>query len=560
HLQAAYRGDSSAVPPPRLGLFIHHYDIDCTLKGASLDFSARTRITVESLWEDQKSLEFWLYKDLVVDSVFWEDGRPARFFKEKHNPTLWIQADHPLKRGEKRVLTLYYHGDLLERRRDWFLIKSSKGWYPQHGARQKATFEVTYHYPKGLRFASFGKKVAETSDEKMITSRWIAETPIRNASFNIGFFEDLHLPAQDSLPAITVYMADFGHRGLGPDMKKDVGADIRNSIRFFTRMFGPAVGEHVYATEIPFGHGEAFPGMIHLSWKTFDSANTNGENETFRAHEVAHQWWGIGVDIHSYHDQWLSEGFAEYAGWWYFQEVLRRSERNDRKFYRWLRDWRKRIIGNRKYFLGSGQPAAPIWLGYRTYSSDTKEDYTLIIYKKGAWVLHMLRTLLLDLETLSDARFRNLMKGFYQTYAGKYASTEDFIHFAEQTTGEELDWFFDQWVYGTGTPRYRCAYQIVRSAPGEYKILMRIQQENVSPDFRMPMLVGVQFEKAEEPKPFRVWIQGKLTEVALGPLDRKPRKVIWNYLESVLCDIKREGWKSEWTSHFDINEVRRAIE
>src|SRR2546427_7448220 len=49
-----------------------------------------------------------------------------------------------------------------------------------------------------------------------------------------------------------------------------------------------------YATEIPYFHGQAFPGMIHLSWATFLSQSDQGSDQSFRAHEMAHQWWGIG--------------------------------------------------------------------------------------------------------------------------------------------------------------------------------------------------------------------------------------------------------------------------
>ena len=61
--------------------------------------------------------------------------------------------------------------------------------------------------------------------------------------------------------------------------------------------------------------------MVHLSWVTFQNTSDQGEDEVFRAHEVAHQWWGIGVDFASYHDQWLSEGFANFSGLWYLQTV-----------------------------------------------------------------------------------------------------------------------------------------------------------------------------------------------------------------------------------------------
>ena len=106
-----------------------------------------------------------------------------------------------------------------------------------------------------------------------------------------------------------------------------VGADIANSLSFFTQMFGPPLFHQYYATEIPYYHGEAFPGLIHLTWTTFLGFYEDGRDEIFRAHEMAHQWWGIGVEPATYRDAWLSEGFSDFAGMWYMQTVLRDNDK-----------------------------------------------------------------------------------------------------------------------------------------------------------------------------------------------------------------------------------------
>ena len=76
--------------------------------------------------------------------------------------------------------------------------------------------------------------------------------------------------------------------------------------------------------------------MVHLSWVTFQQTDQQGEDEVFRAHEVAHQWWGVGVDFTSYHDQWLSEGFSDFSGLWYLQTVRKDND----KYFGMLRRWR----------------------------------------------------------------------------------------------------------------------------------------------------------------------------------------------------------------------------
>ncbi len=124
------------------------------------------------------------------------------------------------------------------------------------------------------------------------------------------------------------------------NMRERVGADVSGSLKFFQSVYGPPPVPRFYATEIPGWHGEAFPGMVHLSWATFQDTRDSGEDEVFRAHEVAHQWWGIGVDFATYHDQWLSEGFSNFSGLWYLQSV---SKNNDR-YFEILKQWRSSIL------------------------------------------------------------------------------------------------------------------------------------------------------------------------------------------------------------------------
>ena len=161
-------------------------------------------------------------------------------------------------------------------------------------------------------------------------------------------------------------------------MEKEIGADLANNIRFFGHLFGPYPYKKLLATEIPYSHGEAFSGLLHLSWATFLKTDDRGLSVAFRAHEVAHQWWGATIDWSTYHDQWLSEGFAEYSGLWYVQAAMK----DDKKFFEILDDWKDEILAtrkSRKSVFSSGVEAGPISLGYRTSTSKTSGDYSLII-------------------------------------------------------------------------------------------------------------------------------------------------------------------------------------
>ncbi len=122
---------------------------------------------------------------------------------------------------------------------------------------------------------------------------------------------------------------------------KSVSApDVSAALQFYRSVYGDLGVNHFYATEIAEQHGEAFPGFINLSYTTFVATDRSGDDEIFRAHEVAHQWWGIGVDFASYRDQWLSEGLSTFSGLWYLQVV----RKDSKPYFNQLRLWKTSII------------------------------------------------------------------------------------------------------------------------------------------------------------------------------------------------------------------------
>jgi len=277
--------------------------------------------------------------------------------------------------------------------------------------------------------------------------------------------------------------------------------------------------------------------LIHLSWSTVIQTDFKGQDEIFRAHEAAHQWWGVGLDFTSYHDQWLSEGLAHYSGLWYLQAA-----KNDNElFFDILNESKNEILNVRDYIIGSGQEAGPIWLGYRTSSSNTEGDYDLIIYKKGAWILHMLRAMLLDLNNMNEDRIKMMMRDFFNTYKNKYASTEDFKKIVDKHVGEDMSWFFNQYVYGTDIPLYKVAYKSEKTDESKNKISIRIRQEEVPESFKMYVPVKLVLDNDKFGR-FRIEVKGKETIYTTPPIEGELDELIFNDLESVLCTVEYEDW------------------
>lgn len=531
-----------------------HYRIRSRFDGG-LRLAADTEIRFRSLEDGQNWLTMYLDPDVDVDSVHWESGGRADFFKGKDALLLWVRCDHPLARDEVRTLRVWYHGSVVRRTDDWVHFDPGVFWYPRVVPGLRSTYDLEYEYPALYTLVSVGEAAPSERKGKTIRSEWKVATPIEDCSFMIGIYKE-HRIQVEKVPPVTILMSESAHRrvretageslieqGLAPgkSMEKQVGADVVNSLSYFQTLYGPTGLQRFYVAENPFEHsylGVAYPGLIHLDWSTFYNTQAGGADEVLRAHEVAHQWWGaLGVVPATYHDQWLSEAFAHFSALRYLEAASKDSKR----YLDTLRQLRDRIVKNRKFLLGGGQEAGPVSLGPRTKSSTTEGDNRLIVYEKGAWVLHMLRNLFLDLDTMKDGGFGAAMREFHESYAEKEATTADFQRIIEKQAGRDMSWFFRQWVYGTGIPRYRFAWRAAPTADGKFKVTCRVDQENVPEEFQMFVPLHIDFGGNNFAK-VRVFVKGRRSEFDLPPMPMEPKRIVFNDLESVLCEVEAVDW------------------
>jgi aminopeptidase N len=157
----------------------------------------------------------------------------------------------------------------------------------------------------------------------------------------------------------------------------------------------------------------------------------------FLAHEVAHQWWGHAVGWKNYHEQWISEGFAQY-----FAALYAEQDRAGDLLPDLLRQMRRTAIA------ASGQ--GPIYLGYRLgHIQGDDRIFRALVYNKGAMVLHMLR------RVLGDDRFFAGLRAFYSEWKFKKAGTDDFQRAMEKASGRDLHRFFETWVFGSEIPHVK---------------------------------------------------------------------------------------------------------
>ncbi|PYO46650.1 MAG: hypothetical protein DMD72_12225 [Gemmatimonadetes bacterium] len=537
-------------------LAVDQYDIESTID-KNYHYSGRSTTRLIGRRGQQLWAQFFLYNELKIDSLTTAAGVPLTYYRRDHLPGLWIRFAKPMGPSDTVGVRVVYHGDLIgfgsamdeflppwwdPLRRvitpvmdDWAFVKSLHDWFPRY-SDQSTPVSLTFHTPSDLKLATIGRLVDSSTSEKVRTTRWVTEQPTDLVSFNIGKFDELDI-RDPRIPPVTVQINTEAHRAIRrlipqmSDPERQVGADVANSLAFFSRVFGPPLFHQYYATEIPyFGDGYAFPGMIQLSWWTFMGLSSSGDEESFRSHEMAHQWWGIGVEPAGYRDRWLAEGFAEFSSLWYMQMILQ----DNNKYFKKLRDSRNEIRDARA-------KAVPIGLGTRAGES-WHGNYDLTTYRKGAWVLHMLRNMMLDARTMGEERFMAMMHDFYDTYRGKRATTLDFQRVVERHMGQPMDWFFDEWVYGTDVPTYTFAWKADRDSTGAgtgYTAHLRVRQTDVPSNFGMYVPLLIKFDRGETL--IRMLVRGPSTE-AVVRLPAEPKTVQLNPLESVLAEVKTEGW------------------
>jgi aminopeptidase N len=213
--------------------------------------------------------------------------------------------------------------------------------------------------------------------------------------------------------------------------------------------FRPFFGEYPFINEkygiYHFGFGG---GMEH---QTNSGQGTFGLSVT--AHELAHQWWGDAVTCKTWNDIWLNEGFATYG------EAL----------------WEEQRPGSQGLasYLAAIQARKPSQVSSSVYVYDASDMNRIFSstysYRKGAWVLHMLR------KVVGDQTFYDILAAYRAQYEDSAATTDDFAAIASAVAGRDLTWFFTQWVYGSGAPAYAIGTQAV-TIGGEPYLRVRLRQ------------------------------------------------------------------------------------
>jgi hypothetical protein len=487
-------------------IYVDKYTIDAEIT-FRMDFSAICTLDFHGLQNSGKWLSLSLFDKLRINSIICENGDSLNYYKEDESSTLWVELTEKVEPDKHYNLTIDYEGDLISQGGTAVKIHSYKYWYPNYSTYESKDYDLTFHYPSSYDLVSVGNRIDYNKEKKVATARWITTYPVNYAPFYMGKFkyEQFNNP---NIPTINLYLSK------NLDNAK---ADIANSINFFQNVYDKCPFDTLTVAVIPYlFSGQEFPGLINLSkYRYWDS-----DAELIRSYEVAQQWWSCGVKRRNYHDIWITEVLSQFSSIWFSQTA----SKNKNKYFETLDIWRLIISSGHTQKRNQDKTECPVWLGTRAPAR--------IFALKAGWIFHMLRNLMIDLNTFDETKFKVMMKDFYGTYKDSTASTEDFKFLVERHMLMDMDWFFDQWVYGNELPKFKFDYDVEQRDDGKFYVMCTIEQQNVSDDFKSYIPIEIDLGNNQKAR-FRTLVEGSIKEFEI-PLPAKPKKINFNIFDSML--------------------------
>ena len=337
----------------------------------------------------------------------------------------------------------------------------ARNWLPgiDHPS-DKSAIEFLIIAPVHYQVISNGVQIEETNldgSRKLTHYREDVPIPMKIAVIGVADFAVSLAGVVDNVPVYSwVYPEDkikgFYDYGLAVDI-----------LPFFTKRIGPFPYKKLANVQSK----TIFGGLENAGAIFYNEASVKGDRsmEATIAHEIAHQWFGDMATESDWPHLWLSEGFATYMTILYMENKYGQ----DTALKMRLED-RKQVIAFAK------QRAVPV-------IDTTVKDYMELLnansYQKGGWILHMLR------RSVGDSIFWKGIRTYYDQYAGKNASSDDFRKVIEQVSGKDLKKFFNQWLYLPGYPQLNITWQYDSQKKTVNVVI------NQDTDFTFPVEIGL---------------------------------------------------------------------
>jgi hypothetical protein len=543
------------------------YDIEVAASPDRMWIDGRARLHIKVRAYALGALTLRLANTLTVGSIVsYEYGRLFGI-RVKNQNTLVVNLPTTLVRDSQMTVTITYSGRLAPQTPDRetiapeqerqgqddlpvmlaaepsYLYSSRSYWYPQAPVSDYATARIQITVPSTIECVASGELepgfpgllAGKDPSQNRKVYAFSASQPIRYLAFILSRFtraETATIAFGSATPESAVDgvpLTGIAYRSLNLSIEANPrqlarGRDLADRAADIATFYESIIGDSPYSSfsvavvesDLPGGHSPGYFAVLNqqlpssqLVWRN-DPAAFGGFPDFFLAHETAHQWWGQAVGWRNYHEQWLSEGFAQY-----FAALYAQHQRGNQVFGSVLRQLRRWGMDESKQ--------GPIYLGYRLgHIRGESRVFRALIYNKGAAVLHMLRRIVGD-----DAFFRGIRR-FYRTSRFQKAGTQDLRSAMETESGQSLERFFERWIYGSTLPTVKLAYRIEGN-----EVVLSIEQ--IGEIFDVPVTVTLQY--ADKRPVDVVVVATDRTAEKRVPLTGVLRGVEFNKDDGTLADV-----------------------
>jgi len=519
-----------ALAAEKARIRVDDYQVDAELTPHAHRLAARAKVKFTAL-ENTDIASFELHNDLRVNKVTDEAGKPVSAERIAQDSTVRVQLPKPLQKDQTSTLIFDYDG-ALESADDSpvqglkvayigddtsYLLYAGR-WFPVVGYglnRFTATMNITV--PAHMVVIGSGpetesstpalKKTTTSGAVKTYTFIW--DKPSFPGTIIAGTFQEFK--SDEAGVDLHVFFKPI-HQNLGATYAETAIKEFT----YFITLYGVPSSSTLRVVEIP---DDTVPSAWAPSLAAIASrAVTDKVNYRLLANTIAHQWWGVSVSPASIDDWWLNDGFARYSEARYIESAAGQSGLDEA-----VKDM---SVGALAY---DTVPLATV-----SKLDMFSPEFQSLTTDKGAMILHMLRWV------EGEQKFDQTMRTFASQYAGKSASTDDFRAIAEKDYGEQLTWFFTQWLNSTGAPEFKVKYTVYRlgngttpknakEKPPGFRVVGQVAQDLDL--FRMPIELKIDTDGRTEDK--RIDVVGTDSAFTVETFGR-PRRISIDPNDNVL--------------------------
>ncbi len=513
-----------AAEKPRLQ--VNDYIIHVAVSPQTHQLKAQARVKFTAL-EDINIATFELHNDLRPTRVIDANGQNLSVERVSQDSTVRISLPNGLTKGSTDTLIFEYEGALQSGDDSpvpglklayvgdpiTYLLYAGR-WFPMVGyGTNRFTATISVSVPPGYTVIGSGKQSNAPGPEveegaaasrKGSSQGGLARLGTPAGGQTVTFtYEDR--PSFPGTILIGKYVETKSTEGglditvyTTPEHKAVASQYADTAVKeffFFTTTYGPPFGQKLSVVELPNDTVPSAwaPEIAALAGRRF----TEKGDYRLMANTIAHQWFGTMVSPATKNDWWLNDGAARYSEALYVEHVA-----GSAGFQEVTKDM---SVGALAYV---SVPLADVGK-LDTFSP----EFQSLVTDKGGMILEMLGWV------IGEEAYDKTMRTFMSQYAGKSVTVDDFRKVAEQASGQQLNWFFTQWLDSTGAPEFKNKYTVYRTQKG-FRVVGEISQDMDL--FRMPIELRVDTDGKTETQ--RVEVEGTNSAYAIETFG-KPRRI-----------------------------------